>query len=420
MGCTMDSAIQNPKSRIQNGGHWGSPVRLLVRIFALAAAVCLAIGGPLPVWSARIVPGLSPLVVLADSVTQRGWYTGLFWALPPCVVLAAAVARGRWFCRWLCPAGTVYTAVSRVGLRRPFCHWRLNGYIFWAIVWAALAGAPLYLFLDPLSTFGRMAPWARGIHTAAALVPGLILPVFALLSLVQPMVWCTHFCPLGYLVERAQWRRRPLRELVDRERRQFLAGLAVGLLPAVLLRRVGWAATAGASRGAVLPPGALAPADFAAVCTRCYACVKVCPTRILRVSWPPWSQPLAYFQPAMDANHGACEEFCTACTRVCPTGAIRRLTPEQKRRRQIGTARVRRSACLAWADGQHCMVCDEFCPYHAIDTIMSPTGIPQPQVDPHKCRGCGFCQNQCPAVRAGKAIIVEGIAPQREVVPAAD
>jgi len=150
------------------------------------------------------------------------------------------------------------------------------------------------------------------------------------------------------------------------------------------------------------------------VCTRCYACVNVCPTGVLRVGWPRSGRALlGWFQPELDAEAGACEEFCQACTRVCPTGAIRSLSEAEKRGRQIGVAQVRREACLAWTDGETCMVCQEFCPYHAIETDASAEGIPRPVVNPEQCRGCGYCQKECPSVRLGKAIHVHGLSEQR-------
>ncbi|MBP7276266.1 MAG: 4Fe-4S dicluster domain-containing protein, partial [Kiritimatiellae bacterium] len=122
---------------------------------------------------------------------------------------------------------------------------------------------------------------------------------------------------------------------------------------------------------------------------------------------------ISWFQPEMQPDFGACEEFCNDCARVCPTGAIRNLGVEEKRQLQIGVAKVTRDDCLAWTEGEHCMVCQEFCPYGAIDTRTSRAGIPRPVVNEKKCRGCGFCQNACPAIRNGKAILVHGVDAQR-------
>jgi ferredoxin-type protein NapF len=262
-----------------------------------------------------------------------------------------------------------------------------------------------------LASFNRLPVLAAGAAGGAAWIPGLLVPLMLVAALWQPAVWCSHVCPLGYLQELVDHRRGPVPARWRRERRRFLAGMAVGAVAGL-----GWRRAARAARPPVLPPGAL-PADrFGAVCTRCYACVNACPSGVLRVGWPRGGRDLAaWFQPELDADAGACEEFCRACTQVCPSGAIRPLSEESKRRRQLGVARVTRSACLAWADGEYCMVCQEFCPYHAIESVPDARGVPRPVVNPSVCRGCGFCQHACPAVRAGKAVRVEGLAQQREL-----
>jgi Pyruvate/2-oxoacid:ferredoxin oxidoreductase delta subunit len=58
------------------------------------------------------------------------------------------------------------------------------------------------------------------------------------------------------------------------------------------------------------------------------------------------------------------------------------------------------------------MVCDEFCPYQAIETVWRGE-IACPEVIAEKCRGCGGCEHNCPAVRQGKAIFVHSANPQQ-------
>jgi len=165
--------------------------RWIMRLLLLAAAFFFVLGGPLPVWMKRFVPALSPLTLFAETAAQRAWYAGLFWTLPPLAVLLLAMLKGRFFCQWLCPLGTLYALPHKVSLKRKILPFRLNALIFWIIISASLSGLPALLFLDPLSTFSRLGAWA-------AWVPGLLIPVFLLLSFFQPQVWCTHLCPLGY------------------------------------------------------------------------------------------------------------------------------------------------------------------------------------------------------------------------------
>jgi len=396
-------------------------IRWAVRLTLLAAAVVLALGGPLPGAIARALPSLSPLAAAASSLAQRRWYLGLAWAAPAVAVLALAVWKGRLFCRWICPLGTLYAIPSRLTLRKKLLAVRLAPLIFWIIVGGALAGAPLLLWLDPLSAFNRLTPLASGAWTAASIIAGVIVPLMLILGAIQPMIWCTHLCPLGYCFELARSLRNPgPKATFSRTRRSILAGLVLGI-PAATAARKWLFARAGAAETErpILPPGAKDLETFASACTRCYACVNACPMDILRVPPPlgrapgQWFQPEVAFLDSREApGRGYCLETCTACSHVCPTGALTPLHLREKRQRRIGTAEVIRPACLAWADNKYCMVCQEHCPYGAIRSDESEDYIPRPVVDPERCRGCGICQSTCPARRAGKAILVRGLSEQ--------
>ncbi len=384
--------------------HWG------VRLSLLAAAGFFALGGPLPYWFVRLVPGASPLTVLADSLAQRKWYAGIFWTVPPLAVLLSALWRGRFFCRWLCPLGTLYSLAGGRGGKKRWVRRRWGGLVFWSVVGGGFAGLPLGLSLDPLST------WQRGFmavgtgRSLAGMVPGLLFPGFLVFSAIQPGVWCAHFCPLGWFLEfLARFRRAPV-SAVNRTRREIVAGLALGLGAAWLGRRLRIGGSAkGAAELPILPPGAGAPDRFAELCTRCYACIRVCPTQVLRVRLVAGRALFQWFQPELDFEHGVCSPSCNRCTQACPSGAILPLDAAAKQDVQIGIASVRRDACLAWADGQLCTVCRDFCPYGAIDSHAGPNGLPRPVVNSSLCRGCGVCQYRCPAVRRGKAIVVSAV-----------
>ncbi len=372
-------------------------IKPAVRLLLLAAALFFAAGGPLPVWMERIIPALSPLALFAESVAQRTWYAGLFWGVPPLAVLTIALWKGRFFCQWLCPLGTLYSLPQKISLKKKVLPVRLNALIFWIIVSASACGLPALLFLDPLSTFSRLGVWS-------AWIPGLLIPVFLLLSLFQPQVWCTHLCPLGYCFDLANI--KTSKPVFNRDRRQFLAGLGIGIPAALILPKM----TKGSDKPSVLPPGATE--QFAGTCTRCYACVSVCPSKIIRIKSGGGLNEL--FMPELRFDHGACEESCSRCSQVCPTGAIRTLTHPQKHRTQIGIARVEKERCLAWTDNEYCMVCDEYCSYGAIDTEWRGD-VACPVISAERCRGCGACENACPAVRAGKAVFVHPLKPQQMI-----
>ena len=384
----------------------------------LAAAVFLMLGGPLPAAlnasipdaARRLLPGLSPLMAVSETLSQRTWYLGIFWWGPPAVVLAMAIWRGRWFCRWICPAGTVFSlaAVSRSGKRRPpLIRRSIAPVLFYMILFSSAAGLPLFLSLDPLSSFNRLVLLPS---VPAAWVPGLIVPVFVVLGLFQPMLWCSRVCLLGYAYDFAgRIVCRPVSAFMP-DRRRILAGLLLGVPAALILPRV-----LRRKGNVILPPGAGDIERFSAACTWCYACVAACPNQIITVRASGALGQM--FVPEIDYSKGlkVCREQCHACTQACPSGAIQTLTLKQKQHVQIACAKVRRNDCIAWSGNQACMVCDEYCPYNAIEAVFRPEDtykdVPLPIINPDKCRGCGYCLSAC--VAPGKAIDILPIARQR-------
>ena len=387
------SEIKNKNSKIKNRN---TTLRGLSRGLLLILALFFVIGGPLPIWMERIVPACSPLVLLSESIAQRTGYAGVFWALPPLIVLGMAILKGRIFCRWICPLGTLYSLPQKISLKKRVLPFRLNALIFWIIIFSSLLGLPTLLILDPLSTFSRLGVWSLG--------PGLLIPVFLLLSFFQPQVWCTHLCPLGYSFDLLN--HKTTKKVFHRDRRQFIAGLGLGGAATLLLPKGGKKG----SPPSVLPPGATE--KYAETCTRCYACISACPAQIIKVKKEGSAGELAI--PELVFEEYGCEESCNQCSQVCPTGAIRTLSDDEKWHRQIGIAQVKKEKCLAWSDNEYCMVCDEYCPYNAIETHWKGD-IACPVVNPDLCRGCGACESACPAFRAGKAILVHPVNPQQPI-----
>lgn len=154
----------------------------------------------------------------------------------------------------------------------------------------------------------------------------------------------------------------------------------------------------------IRPPGAT-QADFEALCIRCNACVRACPTQGLQPSFLEggWQNALT---PRLEPRLGYCNYNCTACGEVCPTGAIPRLSLEEKRAAPIGLARIDRSRCLPWANNIDCIVCEEACPIstkaiHLEEAQVTnlrgeQVTIQRPTVVKELCIGCGMCEYQCP------------------------
>ena len=372
--------------------------RTIVRLLILAAALFFIIVGPLPAWMERLVPALSPLSLLAESIAQRTWFAGLFWGIPPLAVLVLAVFKGRFFCQWICPLGTLYSLPQKISRKKKVFPVRLNALIFWTVLSACIFGLSSLIWLDPLSTISR----AGALQNAAAWVPGLLIPLFLLVSFFQPQAWCTHLCPLGYGFDLLN--RKAGKAALRRDRRQFIAGLGIGGAAGLLHRHAQKSPNSGKS---VLPPGARE--NFADTCTRCYACISACPVAIIKVKKGGPLNELAI--PELVFEEYGCEEACNCCSEACPTGAIRSISHNEKWKTQIGIARVKKGKCLAWADKQYCMVCDEYCPYNAIETHWLGD-IACPVVNEELCRGCGACEGACPAMEQ-KAIVVQPNQPQK-------
>lgn len=154
----------------------------------------------------------------------------------------------------------------------------------------------------------------------------------------------------------------------------------------------------------IRPPGALS-ADFSALCIRCGACVRVCPTQGLQPSlFEGGVQNL--FTPRLAPRLGPCTFNCNACGQVCPTEAIPPLELEVKQAMVIGLASIDRDRCLPWAYNIPCIVCEEACPVadKAITLeeveVVSGEGetvlLQRPSVIQELCIGCGICEYQCP------------------------
>jgi len=196
------------------------------------------------------------------------------------------------------------------------------------------------------------------------------------------------------------------------DRRQFVFSGITGIASAVLMYTGLYQLHGKPGPGQILhpsmirPPGALPESAFLDRCIRCGECMKACPTNTL--------QPLGlaaglsgWFSPILIPRRGPCEAQCNVCGQVCPTGAIRPLPIEEKTWAKIGTAYVIRHKCLAWEFDRRCLVCDEVCPYNALEFRQLPDhSVAVPFVNESRCSGCGFCEHHCP-VQAQAAIVVE-------------
>jgi ferredoxin-type protein NapF len=195
----------------------------------------------------------------------------------------------------------------------------------------------------------------------------------------------------------------------DTRRREILLSiLAIGIVQKVFGKdpiKVQKAFIEAVSESAVSPPGAINNERFTSVCTACHACLSACPTRVLQ---PAFLQHgiKGMLQPFMDYHNNFCNYECTKCMEVCPTGALIFLTPENKKRTQLGKAKFIEKNCVVYTDETACGACSEHCPSKAVDMVFYKPGLTIPEVTEDICVGCGACEYACPTLPY-KAIYVE-------------
>ncbi len=159
------------------------------------------------------------------------------------------------------------------------------------------------------------------------------------------------------------------------------------------------------SNSLIRPPAALPEPEFLSRCVRCAACILACPTNTLQATWLE-SGVTALFSPSLILRRGHCDPDCHCCAQVCPTAAIRKVTESDRIWAKTGTAVINRQKCLAWEQDSKCMVCDEVCPFGAIDFSKIPDcSVTVPKVLEEKCSGCGYCEYHCP-VQSQPAITI--------------
>jgi ferredoxin-type protein NapF len=192
------------------------------------------------------------------------------------------------------------------------------------------------------------------------------------------------------------------------DRRRVLGAIGAGLV-AVAIPKAGLGAMRTDATEKVLklsslrlirPPGSLAEDEFVTACLRCGECMKVCPTNTLQPAVGEGGLE-ALGTPVIVPRAGPCTQNCDLCGKVCPTRAIEPFTIGEKSHLYLGTASVDRSACIAWAFGRECLICDEACSYDAISQDVTPSGVLRPLVDERTCVGCGMCEWVCPVEPLG-------------------
>ena len=140
----------------------------------------------------------------------------------------------------------------------------------------------------------------------------------------------------------------------------------------------------------VRPPGALPEVAFLAACTRCNACVDVCPPRAIRTA--PSSEGFAAGTPHLEVELQpciACPDM--PCAAACPTGAL--TLPEEKwKGYKLQVLELVPERCVTFS-GVTCSACAESCPVGPTALAMDAEGHPVMKAE--GCVGCGVCVRAC-------------------------
>lgn len=350
-----------------------APMPLVTRLWGLVAypLTALSMEKALPLMR-PVADALDIRTLLFLEIRAPFFATMSFVAVFFGLVFAASRLSPRFWCRYVCPAGASLALLSR----RPVWRRRVSekciecGKCQRACPMQAIAG-------DPHAT----------LHGECILCRV-----------------CAGVCPTGAIdfpfsppVLESQ-----IAQPTMAGRRAVLAAGATGAA-GLVMGGLGLAAPLHAAT--VRPPGSAPEDEFLSRCMRCGQCALACPTNIIQPVWFS-SGLLGVFSPTLTPVRGFCDPHCHECGKACPTLAIRPLPSQERVWAKLGTAEVNRETCLAWKDKKKCLVCDEVCPYGAVELKPEPGNpVYVPHVDEKRCAGCGYCEHFCP-VRPARAIRV--------------
>jgi ferredoxin len=380
---------------------------LYVRLACLLLATLLLL--PFPFWinGSGIFVQASAFVTACTILAGGTFWVGSILGLGFSVI---SIFRKRFFCRYVCPVGLILDTVS--GIKLPVKIWwkgcpPIGRYIVLLTAAGAIAGYPLFLWMDPLAFLNNafFVYKASDIFSVIISLSGMV--ILFLLALTSGNFWCACICPLGAtqdLLEDIGSFGRNFRKpagtdsqvgttpgnLFPTTRRMFIT-IAAGLGLSLLAQKVGHART----RDSLLrPPGAIEEDKFTGLCLRCGNCKRACPSGIIH---PDTGQAgiFGFLAPVVRYENDYCIENCNACTKACPSGALQALSLEQKHVYVIGQATVDISLCL-WGISD-CNTCVRSCPFDAVKIYWDEKAYESyPVVDPLKCNGCGACEVYCP------------------------
>ena len=371
-----------------------APMSLATRLYGLIVYPGLSFLADLGLTALRPAADQFDLTAIAYAVVKTPRYD-LQWLTfsMSLALLAGGIWIPRFWCRNLCPSGALLALFSR----RP---------ILRRAVSQDCSNCGLCARKCPMGAIGMETEGGESINPFRANHAECIV-----------CLTCVRVCPTHAVSFRTgnppvTEKSGGLTPTISLERRRVLSAGVSGSAAAILTLTGLKAPSSAAGPGnpvhpaLIRPPGAIPEKNFLARCVRCGACMHACPTNTLQpLGWQTGLSAL--YSPVVTPRRGPCAPACTACGDVCPTGSLRPLHPEEKVKAKVGTARIFRQKCLAWEFDKKCLICDEVCPFDAIEFRKLPDKpIAVPFVNENKCFGCGYCEYHCP-VQAVPAIVVE-------------
>ena len=318
------------------------PISLFTRINAIIISPLLAILGMNSLaFSGPLLSAIGLEKLRLITIKIPVFYSVFFTSVLAALVIAGCFWDKRFWCQYICPSGAFFGLLGRMPLFR-----RIS----------------LVPGCNSCAACARVCP-TRAIDagkiertsSSECIVCGLCIDIKTSCSGFRFSIPRVAVAPPG----------------PDLQRRHLVFGTLAGLALTPVFNAAAIKKTDGHGR-LIRPPGAIPENDFLTRCIACGNCMKSCPTNTIQ----PCTTGDGFnrlYTPKLVPRIGACDSKCHLCGFACPTGAIRRIPLDEKPYAKLGTAVVDRHRCLAWEQNKECLVCDEVCPYNAIEPRLVET-----------------------------------------------